>query len=436
MLQKFRHLVLEGLLWAASLAGLIAIILVICAHLFSVSLILFRTGSMDPTIPQGSAAVVREVPAAEVNVGDVVTVERPGQLPVTHRVTSVSPGERPAERVITMQGDANDSEDPYPYTVTEVREVMWSVPGLAHPLHRMRDPWVMGAITVSAALLVGWAFWPRGHKSRAAPDSEGSDDGTAQRPRHATVTHSMSGVLAVPTLILSGGLMMAAPGEAVASPLQEEPATEVIQGEYLRLTSVRWQESSMNLVPGHNVVWEVGIGADAPEPGEVRTGLSSTGEAPLRVQVESCAVRWAEHAGGGGETSCPQGYELLRQEEEVTQDGTVDWLDTHSSETDRWLRLTVSLSEDAGIEDRGLISTMRVHAVGQGEELSTAPPPDPGQSGNGYDDPGVQEDSLARTGAPLLSLLLVALICLLLGQGLLRVRKHGTSSEPGREAVR
>ena len=34
-----------------------------------------KTGSMSPTIPQGSAALVREIGVNQVHVGDVVRVE-------------------------------------------------------------------------------------------------------------------------------------------------------------------------------------------------------------------------------------------------------------------------------------------------------------------------------------------------------------------------
>ena len=57
---------------------------------------MFKTGSMSPTITAGSVALVREIPASEINVGDVVTVDREDALPVTHRVTSiVYPGPPP-----------------------------------------------------------------------------------------------------------------------------------------------------------------------------------------------------------------------------------------------------------------------------------------------------------------------------------------------------
>ncbi|GGD32155.1 hypothetical protein GCM10010915_10690 [Microbacterium faecale] len=154
----------EVILWVAAGAGLVCIVLVILAITANISLIMFRTGSMEPTIPAGSVAIVQEVGAAEISVGDVVTVDRPGELPVTHRVTSIEDGASADERVITMRGDANEVEDPHPYDVTTVRTVLFSIPGMAPVIVAMSNPFVLGGITIAAALLVVWAFWPRDKK--------------------------------------------------------------------------------------------------------------------------------------------------------------------------------------------------------------------------------------------------------------------------------
>lgn len=148
-------------LWAAAAAGVVCIVLVILAITANITLILFRTGSMSPTIPAGSVAVVQRVDAAQLRVGDVVTVDREGELPVTHRVTSIEPGATDAERIITMRGDANAADDPFPYTVTSVRTVLFSIPGIATVIAGMGDPWVLGGLTAGATVLVVWAFWPR-----------------------------------------------------------------------------------------------------------------------------------------------------------------------------------------------------------------------------------------------------------------------------------
>jgi signal peptidase len=149
------------LLWIAAVAGVICMVLVVLAFTANITLIMFRTGSMSPTIPAGSVALVQRVPAADIAVGDIVTVDRASDLPVTHRVTSIVPGPTADERVITMRGDANADEDPYPYTVRSVRVVLGSVPGIATVIVAMGNPYVLGSLTIAATFLVIWAFWPR-----------------------------------------------------------------------------------------------------------------------------------------------------------------------------------------------------------------------------------------------------------------------------------
>ncbi|KAA0962775.1 signal peptidase I [Microbacterium sp. ANT_H45B] len=165
------RLVVDVLLWAAAIAGTICMVLVVLALTAQITLIMFRTGSMSPTIPAGSVAVVQQVPASEIAVGDVVTVDRPGDLPVTHRVTSVAPGESGEQRVLTMRGDANAADDPYSYTVESVRVVLFSVPGIATVIVALGDPVVLGGLTIAATALVVWAFWPRRARGATGVDS-------------------------------------------------------------------------------------------------------------------------------------------------------------------------------------------------------------------------------------------------------------------------
>lgn len=161
----------DALLWVAAAAGVLCMVLVVLALTANITLIMFRTGSMSPTIPAGSVAVVQSVPVSEIDVGDVVTVDREGDLPVTHRVTSVSAGPTDAQRVITMRGDANAADDPYPYTVQTVRVVLFSVPGIATVIVAMGDPLVLGGLTIGASVLVVWAFWPRSSRQRRDDDT-------------------------------------------------------------------------------------------------------------------------------------------------------------------------------------------------------------------------------------------------------------------------
>lgn len=145
---------------AAAAGGVLCLLWVAAALVFQLSLIMFKTGSMSPTIPAGSLALVHQVPAAQARVGDVVTVDRPGQLPITHRVVSVDPGREGSARLV-LKGDANPTPDPAPYDVATVREVVWSAPGLARVVVWLGSPWVIGVLTLGVAALVMWAFWPK-----------------------------------------------------------------------------------------------------------------------------------------------------------------------------------------------------------------------------------------------------------------------------------
>ena len=158
----------EIVLTIAGLVGLLAIVWLACAMLFGLSIVVFKTGSMSPTIPTGSAAVVREVQASEIRVGDVITVQREGAtLPVTHRVVSVSahPAD-PAARTVELRGDANGANDLAPYTITEAKRVLASFPGFGEALGVMRSPFFLAVTTVAVALLTVWAFWPQRRLSR------------------------------------------------------------------------------------------------------------------------------------------------------------------------------------------------------------------------------------------------------------------------------
>lgn len=141
--------------------GVLCITATIAAFTLNISLIMFKTGSMSPTIPAGSLAIVRQTPASDIRVGDVTTVPRgEGQLPVTHRVVSIAPVGGGIYS-IEMKGDANNSPDVRPYEVTEVKKVLWHAPGLAHVVSTVSKPIYMAGTTIAATLLVVWAFWPR-----------------------------------------------------------------------------------------------------------------------------------------------------------------------------------------------------------------------------------------------------------------------------------
>lgn len=151
-----------------AIAGLACVALLIASATLGVSLVVFRSGSMAPTIPAGSVAVVRTVPAASIRVGDVVTVTTSrSPHPVTHRVVRIEPTSDPDTRVLTMRGDANSGVDPFTYRVKEARKVLWSAPGLAPVLAAAQSPVALASATVVLTVVVVWAFWPRETDSHA-----------------------------------------------------------------------------------------------------------------------------------------------------------------------------------------------------------------------------------------------------------------------------
>lgn len=148
------------------------------------TLVTFRTGSMAPTMPQGAVAVTVPVSASELEVGDVITVQRVNEsMPVTHRIIEIearpvidpkgadlrafAPGTEPTHDpsasplLITMQGDDNDAPDHLPYLLTDAQKVMFAIPMLGTTVMLLQSPIGMGILVLGAAALTTWAFWPR-----------------------------------------------------------------------------------------------------------------------------------------------------------------------------------------------------------------------------------------------------------------------------------
>ena len=364
----------DAALTVAAVLGTACILLVIAAAIFDVRIILFSTGSMSPTIPAGSAALVRSIPAADVRIGDVVTIDRPGQLPITHRVTGAEeiPDASPAVRRITMRGDANAVDDPFPYDVTSVRLVVFAVPGIAPAVAAFGNPWVLGALTIGATALVVVVFWPRRPGARDLDDEE-DEDGSGKGTQQPLVRHprQRSGA----AVGLAVGLMCVAAASAIPAPAQAASDERVVQGRVIRLVSI--EESRMSdMAPGTSAVWLVGISADAPNPGTLTVSLSSDGDPGLglRYDVQSCVTRWESGA-------CA---ESLVREQTVPVDGAERDILSMPSDEARWLRIAVARPAGSDPDASGAVE-MEVRAVGVADDVSTSPdrPLLPGLSATG-----------------------------------------------------
>ncbi|TFD46204.1 signal peptidase I [Cryobacterium frigoriphilum] len=350
----------NALLNLAALGGLVCLVLVVIAFAFDMTLIMFKTGSMSPTIPAGSVALVQQVPASEVAVGDVVTIDRAASLPITHRVTSVSMIQGEAEaRLITMRGDANATDDPAPYTVTSVRAVLGSMPGLAHVVVWMSNPLVLGAIALGASVLVTWAFWPR----------------TPRRPeRPAATTPRLIGTVLLVAGVLAGAGLVAAPADGAAA-VSLAPTTirapdeeQTIRGDELVMTLIGNQAEMSDLDPGEVLQWQVGIDVGSDEPGTVNIALSGTGTRGLglEAQVSSCGRRWIDGA-------CASGATVLRTAHRVMLDGVERDLATMPATEQRWLLFNVWRGADATSVTTAGSVRLQVHASGAGGDLTASP---------------------------------------------------------------
>lgn len=140
--------------------GTLCVVAAVLALSLGLRPMIFETGSMAPTIPTGSLGLSRTVPAASVHEGDVVSVVRQDGVRVTHRVESVS---EPTGNSVTLRlrGDANDTTDRQPYTVTNVQRIVGSIPLLGYVAAWLKNPYTLALQALTLVLLLGVAFAPK-----------------------------------------------------------------------------------------------------------------------------------------------------------------------------------------------------------------------------------------------------------------------------------
>jgi len=415
-----------ALLNVLAVLGVVCIVLVILSFIFNISIMMFKTGSMGPTIPAGSIAFVREIPATEMEVGDVVTVDRgEGTLPVTHRVIVIdNPDESSGPVTFEMQGDANDVKDPEPYTGESVRKVMFSIPGVAPIIQSWRNPFLLGGITIAASLLVVWAFWPRRTDEEESPEGP-TDDRRSEVEALRTLARSPKHAVATPiiaAMFLGGGLF--APSGVIAAESQQATSNEV-HGQYLRMETFGDEAQMRNLSPGASVNWSVDVWTDAPDEGTVKLEigagqLSEPIASALLVDVRTCPRTAASQ-------ECPSGTRPLLADIPIADlgqapNGNRSLLEMTSDEEQR-IQVTVTLASNAdGGDVAGLTSGVRLTAIGHGEEISAGPgDPGPDQPGGGGD--------LPRTGVEgWLWFLLAAFVLIAIGSAVVTRTRRGKVS--------
>ncbi|MBL3700187.1 signal peptidase I [Leucobacter luti] len=117
------------ILTVGSVLGVIVLLVFGAALLTNTQPTVVLSGSMEPGMPVGSVVFGQMRDQAELEIGDAVTVERPDNKGlVTHRIVELMAGDLPNTTGLILRGDANASNDPYPYSVPEARVIVATLP--------------------------------------------------------------------------------------------------------------------------------------------------------------------------------------------------------------------------------------------------------------------------------------------------------------------
>lgn len=134
------------------------------------------TGSMRPTLPEGSIVFITPMAARDLGVGDVVMYQIPveDRRVVAHRVVEIlEGGDHP---VIRTKGDANAEADPWVARMDTgpLWQVRGAVPKAGYALHALRHPVVRRVCVFGLPLLLcliwlGEIWFPRRPRGAASP---------------------------------------------------------------------------------------------------------------------------------------------------------------------------------------------------------------------------------------------------------------------------
>ncbi len=189
---------------ACLLAGLAALA-------FDLRPLVFRSGSMAPTINTGDLAIARSVPAADLAVADVVSVMTASGVRVTHRVVAVTP--RGAGATLALKGDANAAVDAEVYQVPGADRVLFSIPRGGYVVAWLAGPFGM-------LLVGGYVVWllPRVLRPPVSrPGGSGAGRGgrrrapTERRRRHHPATAALTVTAILGLLSVTGSPQERAP---------------------------------------------------------------------------------------------------------------------------------------------------------------------------------------------------------------------------------
>jgi signal peptidase I len=223
----------EASLTLGALLGLVGILLVVAGAVFGVRPLLFRSGSMAPTIDTGDLAIARSVPATDLRAGDIVSVVDAEGQRVTHRL--VSAADQGPARQLKLKGDANRMPDAEVYTVARADRVLFDVPKVGYVVSAATSRAGVFVLGLYVALLLVLAVGGR-RGDPDPPDPGGPRGGgrrrAGRRPSGAVMARSAT-VATVAGLLAWSGPASATPwtdgvpitGQALTAYTVPPPAT-------------------------------------------------------------------------------------------------------------------------------------------------------------------------------------------------------------------
>jgi signal peptidase I len=116
----------QVLLALGAFFGVACLLTTLVAPLVHVRPLIFLSGSMSPTVTTGSLGLAHTTAAADLRVGDVVTVPAGKGAYLTHRIVRIIHHGDTA--TLQLKGDANKHADPAMHEVLEAPRLFASVP--------------------------------------------------------------------------------------------------------------------------------------------------------------------------------------------------------------------------------------------------------------------------------------------------------------------
>lgn len=159
------------------------------------------TGSMKPTLPPGTLAVVKPVDATKLQAGDIITYQlKSGEAAVvTHRIVGVGTSLN-NETFYRTQGDANAAPDELLVRPVQVRgEVWYHLPYVGYASQTLSTDqrhWVTNIIVGALFLYAAWQFWSY-FRDRRRRTEEPQLTRRAWRPRFTGATLTQLAVVGV-----------------------------------------------------------------------------------------------------------------------------------------------------------------------------------------------------------------------------------------------